>query len=140
MNPAARRDLVLVDTSAWIGFFAKSGHDAIKTRLMALLDHDQVATAGPIVLELLQGCRSLEERAQLEHMLEALHWLATEDRHWFEAGKQAFALRRAGITVSAIDALIATLADSYGCSLLQQDRDFEHISRHTRLRLVKIKN
>ncbi len=137
MSPsAAERGLVLVDTSAWIGFFAKKGYEDIKTCLATLLDHDRVATAGPIALELLQGCRSLEERAKLEGKLRALHWLAAEDRHWYEAGEQAFVLRRAGLTVSAIDALIATLAQSYGCALLQHDRDFEQIARHTSLRLV----
>lgn len=139
MSPsAAERGLVLVDTSAWIGFFAKKGYEEIKACLTALLDHDRVATAGPIALELLQGCRSPEERVELEQKLRALHWLVTEDRHWYQAGESAFALRRAGLTVSAIDALIATLAESYGCALLQRDRDFEQIARHTSLRLVNV--
>jgi predicted nucleic acid-binding protein len=129
---------VLVDTSAWIGFFAKKGYKEIKACLTALLDHDRVATAGPIALELLQGCRSQEERIELEQKLHALHWLATEDRHWYQAGERAFTLRRAGLTVSAIDALIATLAESYGCALLQRDRDFEQIARHTSLHLVTV--
>lgn len=139
MSPsAAERGLVLVDTSAWVGFFAKRGYEEIKACLAVLLDQDRVATAGPIALELLQGCRSLEERAQLAQKLRALHWLAAEDRHWYQAGEQAFVLRRAGLTVSAIDALIATLAESYGCALLQRDRDFEQIARHTSLRLVNV--
>jgi predicted nucleic acid-binding protein len=125
-----------VDTSAWIGFFAKNGYEEIKRCLTSLLDHDRVATAGPIALELLQGCRSLEERAQLEQKLRALHWLATEDTHWYQAGETAFTLRRAGLTVSAIDALIAILAESHGCALLHRDHDFEQIARHTSLRLV----
>lgn len=137
-SSAAERGLVLVDTSAWIGFFATRGYEEIKTCLAALLDQDRVATAGPIALELLQGCRSLEERVELKRKLQAVHWLTTEDRHWYQAGEQAFVLRRAGLTVSAIDALIATLAESYGCALLQRDRDFEQIARHTSLRLMNV--
>jgi predicted nucleic acid-binding protein len=130
---------VLVDTSAWICFFAKSGYAEIKARLRELLDNDQVATAGPIALELLQGCRSSEERALLEEKLKALHWLSTQDQHWYTAGGLAFALRCKGVTVSAIDVLIATLAEDYGCALLQRDSDFGLIAQNTDLRLVEVK-
>ena len=136
MTAASPRDLVLVDTSAWIDFFSRRGSRTLKARLRRLLDDDNVATTGPVVLELLQGCRSEPEREQLERYFRALHWLPVEDRHWYSAGAMAFRLRRRGITVSAVDAVIATVADSHGCSLLQQDRDFEHIARYTGLRLV----
>lgn len=136
MSSAAQGELVLVDTSAWIGFFARTGYSELKARLKKLLDDDRVATAGPIAMELLQGCRSTEERAQLERQVRALHWLSTEDRHWFIAGETAFELRREGVTVSAIDALIATLAETYHCALLHLDDDFEQIARHRHLKLV----
>jgi predicted nucleic acid-binding protein len=51
----------------------------------------------------------------------------------------AFSLRRKGVTVSAIEILIATLADDYGCALLQRDSDFELIARNTDLHLVEVK-
>ena len=57
------------------------------------------------MLGLLQGCRSVTERVQIQEGLEALHWLATEDHHWQMAGLVAFDLRRAGVTVGAVDAL-----------------------------------
>jgi predicted nucleic acid-binding protein len=139
MSLADQEGLVLVDTSAWIGFFARTGYPGIKVHLKKLLEDDRVATAGPIALELIHGCRSVEERAGLVQRLKALHWLAVEDRHWFLAGETAFALRREGITISAIDALIATLAEAYGCALLQQDNDFEQIARHTDLRLAHVR-
>lgn len=129
---------VLVDTSAWISFFARTGSTALKRRIGALLDEDQVAIAGPIVLELLQGCRSVDEHAKIEGHVRALRWLPLEDRHWYMAGAMAFQLRRLGVTVGAVDAVIATLAESHGCPLLHQDRDFEHIARHTRLQLLRV--
>jgi len=130
--------IVLVDTSAWISFFARTGYPAIKRALGALLQDDRVATAGPIALELIQGCRSAAERDRLERNLRTLHWLAVDDAHWYRAGALAFRLRRRGVTVSAIDSLIATLANSYGCSLLQQDGDFDHIARLGGLRLMAL--
>jgi len=132
------QDVVLVDTSIWIDFFARSGPRSVKDALAALLENDQVATAGPIVLEVLQGCRSAPERPRLEQNLRALHWLPVEDRHWYLAGTMAFRLRRRGVTVSSVDALIATLAESSGCPLLQHDRDFVLIARHTGLRLLTL--
>lgn len=130
--------MILLDTSAWIGFFAKSGYHELKGKIRKALDQDQVATAGPIALELLQGCRSLKERVQLEELLRSLHWLPAQDHHWFQAGEMAFTLRRKEITISAIDGLIATLAEAYHCTLLGLDRDFEYIAQHTNVKLDKL--
>ena len=130
--------LVLVDTSAWIGFFAKSGYTQVKAHLRDLLDHHVVATAGPVALELLLGCRSVKERGALREYLEGIHWLPTEERHWFEAGEMANELRQHGITVSSIDALIATLARDYHCQLMHLDQDYERIAQHTDLALITI--
>ncbi len=129
-------DLVLVDTSAWICFFARTGYRSIKTCLGSLLDENRVAVAGPIVLEFLQGCRSDAESKSLEARFRGLHWLVTEDRHWFEAGRLAFDLRRVGVTVSAIDALIAILCEANRAALLQRDSDFARIAKHTGLRIL----
>lgn len=92
----------------------------------------------PIVLELLQGCRSVKERRTLREHLEGLHWLVTEDQHWFQAGEMANDLRQKGVTVSAMDALIATLAQTYSCQLMHLDQDYEHIAKHTDLSLFQI--
>lgn len=132
----AAAGLVLVDTSAWICFFVRSGHPDIKACLARLLDENRVAIAGPIVLELLQGCRSEGEREKLEARFRGLHWLPLDDQHWYEAGRLAFALRRVGITVGAIDALIATLSKANHTALLQRDSDFLRIARHTKLLLL----
>lgn len=138
MAGGSQADLVLIDASAWIGYFARRGYEGIKARIEALLDEDRAATAGPVTLELIQGCRSAREKEHLLDYLRGVHWIAVEDRHWFLAGQTAWALRREGVTVSAIDALIATLAESTNCELLHLDSDFERIARHTSLRLARI--
>ena len=129
---------MLIDTSVWIGFFSKTGFPQIKEQLKKLLDNNAVATAGPIVLELLQGCRSGKERRTISEHLEGIHWLSTEDQHWFQAGEMANDLRQQGITVSAMDALIAILAQTYKCQLMHLDQDYEHIAEYTDLSLFKI--
>ena len=100
---AGPRDLVLVDTSAWITFFSRTGSHTLKARLQRLLDDDHVATTGPVVLELLQGCRSEPERGRLEQYLRALHWLPVEDRHWYSAG--AMALEASRLTIHRVSVM-----------------------------------
>jgi predicted nucleic acid-binding protein len=128
------RDLVFIDTSGWICFFARRGFPEIKRAISALLDEDRVATSGPVLLELLQGCRSEAERQELEGCLEGVRWLPVENDHWRQAGRLAFDLRRKGITVTAMDALIATVALAHGCALFHRDRDYDRIAGETGLR------
>lgn len=120
---------VLVDTSGWICFFARKGFPQIKQALVRLLDANRVAVTGPIFLELIQGCRNEKEKREMERCLQGLHWLAVEDRHWHQAADLAFSLRRKGVTVSAMDALIATIAVTYNCAVLHKDRDYDLITR-----------
>jgi predicted nucleic acid-binding protein len=115
----------------WV--FAKTGYPQIKEKLKKLFNNNAVATAGPIVLELLQDCRSAKERGILQEQLEGIYWLVTEDQHWFQAGKMANDLQQKGNTVSAIGALIAALAQAYQCQLMHLDQDYEHIAQHTTL-------
>lgn len=121
---------VFVDTSAWICFFARKGFPEIKTALSTLLDENRVAVAGPVVIELIQGCRSLREKMDVEDCLQGLRWLQVTDNHWSLAANLAFALRRKGVTVSAMDALIATITIDYTCLLLHRDHDYGFITEH----------
>ncbi len=126
--------LVLVDTSGWICYFAKKRYEEAKKAIGGLLDEDRAATCGPILLELVQGARDQKEKETLEEYFQGVHWLPVQDRHWHGAADMAYELRRKGITPSAIDALIATLAVDYQCILLHRDSDFERISKHSPLR------
>lgn len=126
---------VLIDTSAWVCFFARSGFIGIREAVSQLLDEDMAAIAGPIVVELIQGARTERERDFLKSRLEGLHWLPITDSHWHEAADLSFRLRRKGVTASAIDVLLAAVAISYKCKLLHKDSDFDLIAKHSALRL-----
>ena len=128
------RDLVLVDTSAWICFFSRRGFEDLKKALSFLLDEDRAAIAGPILVELVQGTRSTEEKETLKTLMRGIHWLSVSDDHWHKAAEMAFALRRKGVTSSAIDTLIAILAIEYRCILLHRDSHFELIARNSSLK------
>ncbi|MEK7825127.1 MAG: PIN domain-containing protein [Nitrospirota bacterium] len=120
-----RQYLVLVDTSAWICFFARRGFPEIKEAVTRFLDENRVAIAGPVIIELIQGCRDETEKKEMEECLRGLHHLAIMDEHWHQAARLAFDLRRKGVTVSAIDVLIAATAMTYHCLLLHQDQDYD---------------
>ena len=127
-------DLVLVDTSAWICFFSRRGFEGLKGNLSILLDEDRAAITGPILVELIQGARTSEEKETIKSLFRGIHWLSVSDDHWHEAAEMAFDLRRKGITSSAIDTLVATLAIGYRCTLLHKDSDFDLISRNSLLK------
>ncbi len=126
--------LVLVDTSAWICFFARRGYPEIKKALSVLLEEDRATVAGPIVVEMIQGARTEEEKENIIKWIKGIHWLPVTDALWYDAAEMAFALRRKGITTSAIDTLIAALAIEYDCSLLHRDSHFDLIALHRGLR------
>jgi len=128
------KDLVLVDTSAWICFFSRRGFEDTKKSLSTLLDEDRAAIAGPILVELIQGTRTTEEKETIKTLIRGIHWLSVSDDHWHKAAEMAFVLRRKGVTSSAIDTLIAVLAINHRCLLLHQDFHFELIARNSSLK------
>jgi len=134
----ARDDWVLVDTSGWICFFARKGFPEIKSAIGQLLDEDRAATCGPVLVEIIQGTRTETERDDMLRRLSALHWLEITQRHWRQAAVLAFRLRRKGVTVSAIDALISATAMDYHCQLLHHDSDYLHIARHSALQVFDL--
>ena len=85
------------------------------------------------MIELIQGTRNEEEKEKVNGYVKGLHWLSVTDDHWHQSADFAFKLRRKGITGSAIDVLIATLAMDYQCSLLHKDSDFDRIARYSSL-------
>jgi hypothetical protein len=127
-------DLVLIDTSGWICFFSRRGFEEIKKTISTLLDEDRAAVAGPILVELIQGTRTVEEKETIKRLLRGIHWLSVTDDNWQKTAEMAFDLRRKGITSSAIDTLIATLAIEYHCILLHKDSHFELIAQNSSLR------
>jgi predicted nucleic acid-binding protein len=127
------KNWVLIDTSGWICFFARRGYEDIKETISVLLDEDRVAIAGPILVELFQGARDIEEKRNIQDYAKGLHWLQITDEHWYKSGELIFQLRRTGVTSSIIDVLIAVLAMDYQCTLLHKDSDFDHIARNSSL-------
>ena len=131
-----RRDLYLVDTSIWLEVLPPTrGSQELRERVDQLLAADVAATMGLVRLELLGGARTEEEWRRLSELLSALHPLPVEDRHWEEAARMGFQLRRLGVTVPFTDLLTAAVAMAADAVVVHRDRHFDVIAHHLALRV-----
>jgi predicted nucleic acid-binding protein len=130
---------MLVDTSAWVEFLRGSG-SAVDRALARLLDEGaDLAVAGVVIQEVLQGCRDEKHASDVRRLLAACRKV---EPVYPESYEHAAALyrrcRRAGHTVrGTVDCLIAAVAIEHGLALLTADRDFESLRRYAGLGLVK---
>lgn len=127
---------LLVDTSAWIVSFRKSGHEKLKKTLIAALDTFSVATTNIVILELLQGCRNRNEYDAMYARLNVLETILISDAVWSLAYTAGYELRRKGITVSTVDIIIAAAAKIHNCSLLHHDKHFRALAKHLHINAV----
>jgi predicted nucleic acid-binding protein len=122
--------MILVDTSAWIVSFKKAGDHDLKESLRQAIVSGHAVTSPVILLELLQGCRSIEERDSLRMKLESLDLLPITPVVWEQAYELGFSLRRKGLTIPTVDLIIAALALENRTLLLHHDEHFEMIVPH----------
>lgn len=128
--------MILVDTSAWTELLRASGHPAHVTLRYHLQHRSPLATTEPVIMELLAGSRDGAERSRLHARLTALPLLALAGLADFEAAAELDRVcRRRGASVRRLmDCLIAAVAIRTGSTVLHNDRDYEVLARHTRLR------
>lgn len=122
-------DKILVDTSAWIASFRKTGNQKLKDYLRGILDLNRTATTNVVILELLQGCKSKKEYEDLKSMLEALPVYQADNNTWSAAYEMGYSLRRKGITVPTVDILICSIAKSHSLIVLHHDRHMKLIAK-----------
>ena len=103
---------------------------------MALREEDDLAVLPIIITEVLQGFKTdAGFRGALRVFLKLPVVQPTVDCH-VRAARLFRTLRKKGITVrGAIDCVIAQTCIDLDAELLSPDTDFQHIARHTRLRL-----
>jgi predicted nucleic acid-binding protein len=118
--------MVIADTSVWIPFFNRPDSSE-KVALDRLIDADEVALVGVVLAELLQGCRTLTERATLSESLLALFYFEVTQTTWLRTGDLSAQLLRKGVTLPLSDLLIATLAIEHHCRVYSLDTHFKKI-------------
>lgn len=126
MNP----EKILIDTSAWIVSFKKASDPQLKEFLKSSILSGMAVTAPIIILELLQGCRTIEERDALKIKLESLDILSITQSVWEHAYEIAFSLRRKGVTIPTTDLIIAATAIENNSMILHHDEHYEMIAQY----------
>ncbi|MGC1183706.1 MAG: PIN domain nuclease [Candidatus Dormiibacterota bacterium] len=125
---------ILIDSSAWVEFLRGTG-SYVCEEVDRLLEAD-IAICDPVLMEVLAGARDPQHLVQLRQLL-----LRAGMRHCRPEDYEAAALiyrrcQQQGETVRRlIDCLIAAVAIREELPVLQQDRDFDAIARHTALEL-----
>ena len=93
------KDRILIDTSAWIESFKKTGNKSLQQLIIKTLDSSQVATTNIIMLELLQGCRDKKEYSEMKMRLESLELLPANGKVWDTAYNAGYNLKKKGLTI-----------------------------------------
>ena len=126
-----------MDSSVWIDFFSgKPGPGGRELRRL-INGAEPLALTGIIVTEVLQGLRRDVER--IERLLRLWDLLEPEPfQTYFRAAALVRLARSRGVTLSTVDALIATLALEHRVVLFTLDHDFRRIGNLTGLKLHSI--
>jgi predicted nucleic acid-binding protein len=123
--------MILVDTSVWIDYFRDINTPQVD-RLVRLLLEGAPVLGDLILVEILQGCDTDREFAQVKFALDNLQLIEIcGGAVALQAAQNYRALRKRGITVrKTIDTLIATRCIVDGIPLLYADRDFDPFVEH----------
>jgi predicted nucleic acid-binding protein len=117
--------MLLLDSSVWIDIH-RARETAATRYVEAREEHEEIATAGVIFQEVLQGIRSGSEYDYMRQALWATLILQPRELSTCEVAAQLHrTARAAGLRIrKPNDCLIAALALEHGALLVHNDRDF----------------
>jgi predicted nucleic acid-binding protein len=122
--------MLLLDSSVWID--ASRGRSTEATRFVQTRDaQEEIATAGIIVQEVLQGIREQSKFEQMRQVLWSALILEPRELSTYEVAAQLYRSARAtGLTIrKPNDCLIAAMALEHGALLVHNDHDFVHLAQ-----------
>lgn len=124
----------VIDTCVWIDHLRKGTPAA--TRLLAdvAVNDADAMLCEPVRFELLNGA-SRSERPLLLRRLETMPILSTPPQLWHEASGLAALACDAGLRVSSIDLLIATICMHHDVALTTFDAHFDALTKLSKLRV-----
>lgn len=131
----------LVDTSAWVEYFRRTGSRA--DRVMKGLVERMQPVAGvtePVVMELLSGARDSGNFRKLQRVTNAMPLLKMfPEGDFTEAGALYAVLRDAGATIgSQVDCLIAAIAWRTEATVVHADADFDRIAERYPVKVMSL--
>ena len=131
--------MTVVDTTVWIDFFAD--RDALHVAgLESLIEaREDLCVCGVILTEILQGIPDSRECRKTEAILSNLLFLPMEKSTFLLSARIYRSLRSQGITVrNSVDCTIAAVCIENDARLLHNDRDYDFIAAHSRMRVVDV--
>jgi predicted nucleic acid-binding protein len=128
--------MVLVDTTVWIDFFVDRNEPHV-CKLQKLIESEEdLSLCGVIMTKILQGIRSDKDFSKTKEYLDDLIFLPMRHGTFVLAAEIYKSLRKKGITIrKPVDCMIASVAIEYDTHLLHNDRDFDYIAKHLKLRV-----
>lgn len=117
----------LVDTSAWIELFRPRGDPQVRRAVEETTREGRAVLCDMVLLELWAGAGGAHERALIARLASDVDVLPIDAEVWQKAHALVQTCRKAGVTVPAIDVLIAACADHHGVELLERDAHFAMI-------------
>jgi len=127
----------LIDTTVWIDFFADRPESHVDALRQLIINDKNLCVCGLILTEVLQGIRSDNDYRKTRDYFEPLIFLPMRQTTFVHAAELYRSLRKKGITIrKTVDCMIASVAIEYDQPLLHNDRDFDRIAQHSKLRIV----
>ena len=131
------RPLILVDTSVWIDYFRGRESAEVATLERILQQEEDLCISGIILTEILQGVSSETEYRRVRSALDPLIFLNMPlEAYHLAAEIYRNAKSRGRIIRNTIDCLIAACAIVHHAPLLHCDKDYETISKVSRLKCM----
>lgn len=118
---------VLVDTSAWLQFFAE-GDGPVAYAVYRLVREDKAVVAGPVYAELLATANTLKQKETLRRNLMPLRSIPADRRDWELAGTLMSKLRTKGISAPLTTSLLSVLCVRHNLAILTLDSHFAPFS------------
>jgi predicted nucleic acid-binding protein len=129
--------MFLIDSSAWIEYLRPKGSQKAKQKVREILQREEAACCGIIIVEILRGARNEKDFQSLNDPLRSLPQIPIDDSVIERASRWGFLLGRKGKIVSTTDLIIASAAYKKA-RLIHIDGDFELISSEVDIEEEKI--
>jgi len=132
--------MVLIDTTVWIDFFGNRPQPHVAALQGMIEDDEDLCVCGLILTEVLQGIRSDAAYRKTKDYFESLILLPMRQVTFERSAALYRSLRKKGVTIrKPIDCMIASVAIEHDLRLLHDDRDFDQIAEHSKLKIMKPK-
>ena len=132
--------MVLIDTTVWVDFFSGRPLPHVAALQAMIEDDEDLCICGVILTEVFQGIRSDADYRKTKEYFESLILLPMRKVTFERSASLYRSLRKKGVTIrTPIDCMIASVAIEHDIPLLHNDRDFEQIAKHSKLKIVKLK-